>query len=86
MRDSVQVNQFAKVFVDGDKDPVLSVRLFQQGPVTRIRAEIVGVDHAVTVVAEPFGETAACASVYDKPHGPFTEIASKVSPAMTVWA
>ena len=86
VRDVVQVNEFPKVSVDRNQDPVSRFRNFQQGPVPGIRAERSSFEHVMSIVAQPFCQAASSAAVHQKPHGSATETEASVSPAMTAWA
>lgn len=84
MGHSVQENQFAKVLVYRDEDPILCFRQFQQGFITGIRTQ--GFKHIMSRVVEPLRQSVSSASVNQKPHASATETASRLSLAMTAWA
>ena len=86
VRNPSQVNQLREVLVHSDEDSTICSRLFQQCPVARVRAEGLRFNDIVSVVAQPLGQSASGASVYQEPHGAVTETGARVSPAITVWA
>lgn len=59
---------------------------FQQGAVSGIRAEVAGFKHVVPGVVQPFCQTGSDAAVNQEPHCATTEIADRLSPAITVCA
>lgn len=83
---SSQVDQFSKVLVHGDENPVFCSCSFQQSPVAWIRAEGLGFNNVMTVVAQPLRQLPTGASVDQESHGAATETGARVSPAITVWA
>ena len=83
---SSQVDQSSKVLVHRDENPVICSRSFQQSPVAWIRAEGLGFNNVMTVVAQPLRQLPPGAPVDQEPHRAATETGARVSPAITVWA
>ena len=61
-------------------------RLFQQSPIAWVGVEGLCFNNIMSVVAQPLGQPASGASVYQEPHGAVTETGARVSPAITVCA
>ena len=79
----VQVYEFTKVGVDGDQHPHFGLGQLQQGSITRVRAELPGLDNVVSVDAKPLCYTGTGAPVNQKSHYPSTDTAARESPAIT---
>ena len=54
--------------------------------VARICAEAPGLQHIMPIATQPIGQPGAGAAVDQEVHEAATEIADRVSPAMTAWA
>ena len=83
---SVQVSEFAEVFIHRDQDSVVRCGSVQQGRVPGVRPEVPCVKNVVSAVAEPLCQSASCAPVHDESHGPVIGTGASVSPDMTAWA
>lgn len=86
VRNTMQMNELSEVGIDGDENPTFGSGLLQQGPITRVWTEFSSLDHVVSLAAEPIGQPASGAPVYQEFHRPFTDTAASVSPAMTACA
>ena len=79
-----QVDQLSEVLVHCHENPVICSRLFKQCSVARVWSEGLCFNDIVSVVAQPLGQPASSASVYQEPHDSATDTAANVSPDITV--
>lgn len=86
MGNIVHKNQFSEVSIYRNQDPVLRFRQFQQASIARVRAERLGFQHVMSVIAKPFRQSASSAPVYQELHSSATETAASVSRAMIACA
>lgn len=75
-----------KSFSSVMRDSTLGCRPFQKRGVAGIVVEFSCVEDVVSLVPQPFCQSAAGAAVDQKLHRVSTEIAASVSPAITAWA
>ena len=82
----VQLYQLAEIRINCNQNTVVCFRKFQQCSIAGIGTKKSSFDGVVPGIAEPLGEAAPHAPVYEKPHRLAIDTAARESSAMTARA